>query len=464
MNIPDLFIQRTAPLLPNDFELFREALNEQSPVSIRINRMKRLTDVGYESVPWSNSGYYLPERLTFTFDPLFHAGAYYVQEASSMFVEQAIQAVVKEPVVALDLCAAPGGKSTHLLSLLPADSLLVANEVIRPRSKVLSENVLKWGSPHAIVTQNDPKEIGKLKHTFDLMVADVPCSGEGMFRKDPESINEWSEEHVHLCAARQQRILTDAWQALKPGGFLVYSTCTYNLEENEHNLRFIIEELGAQPIEIPIDPAWQITRELSGDYPVYRFFPHKTKGEGFFLAVVQKVGEASVEHMPRKKKKGVNTNKDKKQAVPTEAQAFLVNSENFRFTVEADATIKAYPVLVDDFLKEHASQLRIVSAGITIGQLKGKNLIPDCTLAFSQSLNTTHFYMHEVSLNEAIRFLQKEVLILPPTVPNGFILLTYKEIPIGFVKQIGTRANNLFPQDWKIRTKYLPEDIKTANI
>ena len=243
MALPIDFITRTRALLGEEFDRLEAALNADVPVSIRINSMKGTpAPKAGAPVAWCESGFYLPERLSFTFDPLFHAGAYYVQEASSMFLEQAIKAYVKEPVRCLDLCAAPGGKSTHLASLLPDGSLLVSNEVIRSRSYVLAENIAKWGRPDTIVINNDPEEIGEaLPHLFDVIVTDVPCSGEGMFRKDTDSTGEWSVDNVRLCASRGRRIIHDIWNALKPGGILIYSTCTYNTEEDEENIHYIIK-------------------------------------------------------------------------------------------------------------------------------------------------------------------------------------------------------------------------------
>ena len=293
MALPIDFITRTRALLGNEFDSFEAALQADVPVSIRINEKKgtpapSTAGAPCERVAWCETGYYLPERLSFTFDPLFHAGAYYVQEASSMFLEQAIRSHVKTPVRCLDLCAAPGGKSTHLAACLPEGSLLVSNEVIRNRSHILAENIAKWGNPNCIVTNNDPEEIGHLTHFFDVIVADVPCSGEGMFRKDTDSTGEWSVANVELCAGRGRRIIHDVWNALKPGGLLIYSTCTYNMEEDEENIHYITEELGAETLPIPIKDEWQITGPLKYNHPVYRFFPHKTKGEGFFLAALRK--------------------------------------------------------------------------------------------------------------------------------------------------------------------------------
>ena len=293
MNLPQAFIERTRQLIGDEaYTQFEEALQTETPVSIRPNRMKCSQPVEGEPIPWASSGSYLNNRPTFTFDPLFHAGCYYVQEASSMFVERVLQEYVKEPVVMLDLCAAPGGKSTLCRSALPEGSLLVANEVMRNRSQVLAENLIKWGHPEVVVTNNDPADFTDLTHLFDVILTDVPCSGEGMFRKDQVAVDEWSLENVDICWKRQRRILADIWPALKPGGILIYSTCTFNREEDEDNVAWIAKELDADVLSVPVEDSWGITGNLTGkDFPVYRFLPHKTKGEGFFLGVLKKRGD-----------------------------------------------------------------------------------------------------------------------------------------------------------------------------
>ena len=283
MNLPAPFVAGMQQLLGNEtFSAFQEALQTDTPVSVRMNTAKcgRIPEAA-TPVAWCTSGYYLSKRPTFTFDPLFHAGGYYVQEASSMFVEQALRRWVEGPVVMLDLCAAPGGKSTLARSVLPSGSLLVANEVMRNRSQVLAENLIKWGHPGVIVTQNDPADFTDLGPVFDVILTDVPCSGEGMFRKDPVAITEWSPENVDLCVQRQRRILRDIWPALKPGGILIYSTCTYNTHENEENVHWISRELGAEVLSLEVPDSWSITGNLlGGEFPVYRFLPHRTVGEG----------------------------------------------------------------------------------------------------------------------------------------------------------------------------------------
>ena len=415
MALPIDFITRTRALLGNEFDSFEAALQADVPVSIRINEKKGTpipaADIPNNRVAWCDTGYYLPERLSFTFDPLFHAGAYYVQEASSMFLEQVIRSHVKTPVRCLDLCAAPGGKSTHLAACLPEGSLLVSNEVIRSRSHILAENIAKWGNPNCIVTNNDPKEIGCLTHFFDVIIADVPCSGEGMFRKDTDSTGEWSIANVELCAGRGRRIIHDVWNALKPGGLLIYSTCTYNTEEDEENIHYITEELGAEALPIPIKDEWQITGPLKYNHPVYRFFPHKTKGEGFFLAALRKAdGETEEIRFKNKNKKEKGKTAP---AIPKAVKSFLSDTSSFSpewsgsiLRMLPESVRGAYPLL-----REH---LRILSAGICIGEAKGKDFIPAEELALSTALRPDAFPVADLDWDDAIRYLKKKPCSYPP--------------------------------------------------
>lgn len=380
-----------------------------------------------------------------------------------MFLEQAIRTYVTTPVRCLDLCAAPGGKSTHLSSLLPDGSLLVSNEVIRNRSYILAENLAKWGNASTIVLNNDPAEIGEaLPEQFDLIVTDVPCSGEGMFRKDEASVGEWSVENVQLCAARQRRILHDIWPALRPGGLLIYSTCTYNTEEDEENVRHIVEELGAEALPVATDETWHVTGPLRYGNPVYRFFPHKTKGEGFFLAVLRKEGDEEYEaenERPTKSSKNKGK-KDKKATLPIPQEAWDYFREKENITLEWDGPqLRMIPTAYKPFIDRiRDKRLRILSAGVVVGESKGKDLIPSQALALSQELNPSAFPDAELTWEEAIRYLRKEAITLPEGLPKGYLLMRYQGIPLGFVKHLGNRSNNLYPQEWRIRSGYLPDE------
>jgi len=463
MNLPQAFTERTRQLLGEEqYQLFEQALQTEMPVSIRPNRLKCNKYVEGEPVSWSSSGVYLNNRPTFTFEPLFHAGCYYVQEASSMFVERVLQEYVKEPVMMLDLCAAPGGKSTLSRTALPEGSLLVANEVMRNRSQVLAENLIKWGNPDVIVTNNDPADFTGLTHLFDVILTDVPCSGEGMFRKDQVAVDEWSIENVDVCWKRQRRILSDIWPALKPGGLLIYSTCTFNREEDEDNVSWIAQELGADVLPVSVEESWGITGNLTGkDFPVYRFLPHCTKGEGFFLAVLRKhEGEIETISLRSERKK---KEKDNKQplVVPKEVKQWLKNSTAYFYTMK-DTNVIAFPKAYE---KEYAllqHYLKVIHAGVTLAEIKGKDLIPHHSLAMSTDLMEGIFPTAELSYKEAIAYLRKEGMVLDTDIPRGYVLVTFQRIPLGFVKNIGNRANNLYPQEWRIRSGYMPEEV--ANV
>lgn len=545
MNLPASFITYTRALIGDEeYEQLAAALQQEPPVSIRLNRQKterrkwqtqedalKLLVPKRAHVPWSSEGYYLNERLTFTFDPLFHAGLYYVQEASSMFVEQVLRQYVTDAVIMLDLCAAPGGKSTHARSILPQGSLLVANELIRNRSQVLAENLTKWGNSDVVVTNNDPSDFSKLPSFFDVILTDVPCSGEGMFRKDPVAVSEWSEENVEICWQRQRRIIADIWPSLKPGGVLIYSTCTYNIKEDEENVDWIQREFGAEPLALDVPAEWKITGNLMSknlisknltsnnltsnnltsknlkpnsltseecnlsETPVYHFFPHKTTGEGFFLAALRKPklksgdvdGDVDVDvdgdrdgdrdraeemlSMTFSKAKA-GKKKDKKGG----SVASLVTKENLAiaeswledevandYLLSVEGTeISAFPKrYVDEWaaMKQH---LKVVLAGTAVGEVKGKDLIPAHALAMSASLlKQGVFATEEITYQQAIAYLRKEAITLSEIAPRGYVLLTYRTVPLGFVKNIGNRANNLYPQEWRIRSGYLPEEIRT---
>jgi 16S rRNA C967 or C1407 C5-methylase (RsmB/RsmF family)/NOL1/NOP2/fmu family ribosome biogenesis protein len=448
MQIPTDFIARTSRWL-DDCPLLETALQDEPPVSVRINPAKSPSALPGERVKWCRTGYYLAGHPPFTFDPLLHGGAYYVQEASSMFLEQVVRQYVASPVACLDLCAAPGGKSTHLLSLLPENSVLVSNEVVRSRCAVLTENILKWGAANVLVTNSDPEEAGRLTHLFDLIVADMPCSGEGMFRKDAHSRSEWSAAHVRLCAARQQRIVRDVWDALRPGGLFVYSTCTFNREENEDNIRYITETFHAEALPLSVDAGWNIACGADDRHPAYRFFPHRTKGEGFFLAVLRKA-DAPLRRL------SVRT-KNRPQKPPARICEWLRRPEMFRFET-CRGVMHAVPDHASDIYGIVSERLRLFSAGVPAGQVKGNDVIPSHALALSTALHPDAFPTVELGWDEAVRYLQRETPALHEGVPKGLYAVACRRLPLGFARNIGCRINNLYPQEWRIRSRDVPAE------
>jgi len=317
-----------------------------------------LSDDAVGRVPWCTTGRYLKERMPFTFDVDFQTGRYYVQDASSMFIHHVIKHVVKEPVRYLDLCAAPGGKTTTAISALPADSMVVANEIMPARARVLHENIVKWGSPRCIVTNNAPHDLGKLHHFFDVVATDVPCSGEGMMRKDEEARNQWSPALVKQCAALQKSIIADIWQALRPGGVLIYSTCTYNREENEEMVEHIVEQYGAESVEIPVEADWHIHPAIDSPYHCYRFMPHRTNGEGLFMAVLRKPDDERRAELRAKKSKGA---KAKAIPVPRGVDAWLNSPKHYALSVANDEVV-AIPADIAPLMPLFAD-LRVLQAG-----------------------------------------------------------------------------------------------------
>jgi 16S rRNA C967 or C1407 C5-methylase (RsmB/RsmF family)/NOL1/NOP2/fmu family ribosome biogenesis protein len=453
--LPIAFVERLRKEVEGNRVLagLEDALHSSPTFSIRLHSQKG-KEVGIqedliERVPWCENGFYLKDRPSFTFDPLFHAGVYYVQEAASMFLEQAVREYVKEPVKCLDLCAAPGGKTTHLLDILPRGSLLVANEVVSNRCTILEENLIKWGIP-VVVTHNRPEEIGECIYgeaAFDVIVADVPCSGEGMFRKDRgESVTEWNTMSAKVCAARQRKIVQDVWGALREGGLFVYSTCTYTTEENEDVVRFMIEELGAEPLPIPLKAEWGISSALRGSYPLYRFFPHRTRSEGFSLAVLRKTAGRRGEQASRRKKLVTSSYSHEGQRM---AQRLLREGD---FVVEQRGEmLYALPEASAEDSRILLKRLRVLYMGVCLGALKGKDFVPAHALAMSTIRNPSAFPTVELTEEMAIRYLRKEDIVLPEKTDRGYILLCFEGVPLGFVKHLGNRTNNLYPSAWRIR-------------
>ncbi len=387
------------------FERYLKAFEEEPPVSIRVNGAVADSAMVDEAVAWCRNGYYLPNRPAFTFDPLLHAGCYYVQEAASMFLDHVFSTLhTPHSTKILDLCAAPGGKSTILLSHLPEGSTLVSNEPNPKRAQILSENLQKWQLPAVTssfllprssflvkITNNYPRDFRKAKLTFDLILCDVPCSGEGMFRKDADSIDEWSAENVEKCWRLQREIVADAWACLRDGGHLIYSTCTLNTKENEENVRWMMEEFDAEPVAIPVETDWHIIGSLLPHFtaPVYRFIPGVTRGEGLFMAVLRKKGD--------EKSKKIDLSKTTLKIIPND---FL------------DAVAEA--------IEQQAPQI-------------------------------------DLSYQQAIQFLRREAIVLPSETPRGIVVVAFEGHPLGLAKNIGTRANNLYPKEWRIKSTHIPE-------
>ena len=453
MTLSPQFTQQIMDLMPQDGQQLIDTIAQSEPsISIRLNDAKcTASPTGAPQVPWCPLGFYLDKRPQFTFDTRFQAGLYYVQDASSMFLWHVIKALVKQPVRYLDLCAAPGGKTTAALSALPQGSLVVANEIVPNRARTLRDNVIKWGSHNCLVTSNDPAALGRLTHTFDVIAADVPCSGEGMMRKDDEAVAQWSPQLIKQCAARQRDIIADVWPALKPGGLLIYSTCTYNREENEEMIDWIAREFGARSVSVAIDEAWHIAPAIASTHTAYRFLPHRTRGEGLFMAVLQKPDDQPLSPFKNKKPKSLST---KLPPSATQARQWLRQPEQFMLTDIEGNIVATHTSAVPLLELLRAAGLNVMLSGITLGSIKGKNLIPDRALALSTYLNYEAINTADVDYATAIRYLQGQSVNIEA--PRGFVLLTHESVPVGWVNNLGNRANNLLPKALRIINPHTP--------
>lgn len=450
-SLPAPFVSQMSTLLGADYEAFAAALAQSVPVSIRRNPNKPLSTAQLPAmeaaVPWHPQGHYLPERPVFTLDPAWHAGAYYVQEAASMLLYQALvqtHAVTPQTRV-LDLCAAPGGKSTLLAAWLNGEGLLVANEVIRTRTPILRENLERWGSPNVAVTQAEAAEFAAtLPNWFDVVVVDAPCSGEGLFRKDPKAMHEWSPAHVGLCQGRQRSIVAEAVQCVKPGGLLVYSTCTYNNAENDHNTTWICQQFGLEIVPLHLPDAWGIVSTQAGGY---QCFPHRVRGEGFFLSVMRKP-EGHAAKLP------TPTTFQHLRAVPktqrTLVQDWIDEPAAAHILQTPTGMMLALPAALEAAYLQLDSAVRNKWFGTILGTVKGQDFIPEHALAkstwCSQKVPTL-----PVEKGEALLFLKKESWPVSEQITKGWALVTAAGLGLGWVKILPNRLNNYLPPERRIR-------------
>lgn len=466
MQLPEALIHSLRGLPGFDEAAFLEAHQGSAPVSIRFNTSKvptpgvdvntpmsnsrAINDIFFEylrtpkaptlEVPWCPNAWYLPERPVFTLDPAFHAGAYYVQEASSMFVYHALSQVLGEErgLKALDLCAAPGGKTT-LLASMPQMSLVVANEIIRTRVSVLYENVVKWGDPKIFISNNDPADVGGLPGYFDVLLVDAPCSGSGLFRKDADAIKEWSPGNVELCAGRQQRILADALPALKEGGVLVYSTCSYSPQEDEDMLDWLMEHASMEPVKLELPDAWGIVETMGskGGFG-YRFFPNRLKGEGFFISCFR-----LLEGTPGRASAGKGF-ADQKALIP---EPWYQGADDI-VCILGGEDIYAIPTSI---YEDHLALRRVLNmrkTGVRAGTAGRKDFIPDHEWVMS-TLLPDDLPAAELSVEQSLQYLRKENLALEDAA-MGWLVMRYKGMPLGLVKNLGKRLNNYYPAAWRI--------------
>lgn len=439
-------------------ERFVEVHNRSEKVTaIRINSKK--TDSlgirmhkgfeGMNPIPWSTLGYYLPERPSFTLDPFLHGGAYYVQDASSMFLEQAMRQSLdlNQPLKVLDLCAAPGGKSTLIQSLISDESLLVSNEVIKNRAGILMENMTKWGAANTIITNNDPRDFSRLAGFFDLIVVDAPCSGSGLFRKDPSAIDEWSAESVQLCSRRQQRILEDVLPSLKPGGILIYATCSYAVEEDENIADYLLAENDLLPVQLEMNPEWNIVETQSPEHEGYgyRFFPNLLEGEGFYLSVFKKAEDEAVSRKFLKNKFQLLTQNE------TDIASSFIDTKFSLKLFHFEKQIIAIHENIWDALAQVAVNLYIKQAGIAAGEIIRNEFIPGPALALS---TITHDKVNVLELDlEAARDYLRKLPIENNSQDKGWARVVYDKVGLGWVKLLPGRVNNYYPKAWRILHK-----------
>lgn len=453
-------------MLPKDFISpfpgLEEALAEEPAVSVRVNTAKNVVlPPGAAAVPWCPAGFWLDDRPQFTWDPALHQGLYYVQDASSMITTLAVRQAVAlmgltSEVLLLDACAAPGGKTIAAIDALPQGSFAVANEYVSGRAVILAENLAKWGNPAKMVTRGDTSRFRKLPDTFDIVMADVPCSGEGMFRKDPEAVRQWTPALVEECAVRQREIVANLWKTLRPGGIFIYSTCTFNRAENEDMLAWILSEYpDSMHIALDIPDSWG-TITTDG---CTHFVPGHVRGEGLTIFMVSK-GQADSCRPQLQSRRASSADRGRKARKPAVAVApecfrWLDRSEDYDIRDE-NGRIVAVPALWSAKAKELSGKLDVVGCGIEIATVKGRDIIPSQSLALSTSLRRGAFPEVEVGYTDAVAYLRREAVAMPDGTPRGFVLLTYRGAPLGFVKNIGNRANNLYPAEWRILSTHVP--------
>ena len=429
------------------------AFDEPAKVSVRMNPFKKGVSPEGSPVPWNTYGRLLPERPKFTLDPHFHGGAYYVQDSSSMFVGHVFRRILDRmaetfsgTVRVLDLCAAPGGKTTDLAASLREafgdGFMLVSNEVMKQRAAVLADNVAIWGDPNVVVTSDDPRAFASLPCFFDIVVADVPCSGEGMFRKDEQAQIQWSEDNVALCQARQKRIIADMWPCLKQGGFLIYSTCTFNRHENDDNVGWIAQELGAEHVLPVTDMPEGVINTGHG----YSLVPGHVEGEGQYCAALRKTAEETggLEQVRQRREK---PGKKPAQAVPESLKSLFSVPVDLR---QKGDTVIAVPSRIATDVAVVESALHVLAAGCAVGVVKGQTLVPDADLSLSVAYEPESYPVADVDLPTALAFLHKDAILLPDC-ERGYVLIRYEGVPLGFVKNLGNRCNNLHPQGRRIR-------------
>ena len=453
--LPEKFVATlTAELGAEECQALCAALDTPATVAIRMHPDKPSTAAdGARPIAWSDGGYYLDERPSFTTDPAFHAGAYYVQEPSSQFVGYLLRPIIERTpqLRLLDLCAAPGGKSTLYSSLVGCDGLVVANEINRQRAAVLADNVRKWGVSNVAVTNNDPAHFAGFEQWFDVVAVDAPCSGEGMFRKTPEARDEWNDGSAAMCADRQLKILQDIWPTLRADGTIIYSTCTFNRTEDEGLLERFSEWVGEDELEaaddVKIGEDWGIVCNRIGVWQTFRFMPHRAEGEGFFAAIARKSSNAGGKSRNPKSRKTIFSAPDKKSV--TELERWVKEPKQMKWTAINDTYYGYYASHADD-MRVLAESMTVIHSGVCMGQIFKGKLKPEHSLAMFTGLNTSAIPTVEVSREMALDYLRRGDIGVTEQMVEGINLLCYEGLPLGWIKRVGNRSNNLYPNSLRI--------------
>jgi 16S rRNA C967 or C1407 C5-methylase (RsmB/RsmF family)/NOL1/NOP2/fmu family ribosome biogenesis protein len=450
MKLKTDFLQSIEHCQGFDKEAFIEAHHQTPVVSIRINQSKTLEqsvvlddDNLLVKVPWCDEAYVLKDRPSFTLDPLFHAGAYYVQEASSMFLQYVAKELFQEGhgYKALDLCAAPGGKST-LMAGMHQFGMVISNEIIQSRVAVLQENIIKWGQMKVLVSNNDPADFKNLPGYFDFVMVDAPCSGSGLFRKDDKAMNEWNPELVDFCAARQKRILLSAIETIAVGGYLFYSTCSFSEEENEDNLDFLIDTGLFESVDLLIDPSWNIISSSSKKHGArgYRFYPDKILGEGFFCSVLKKVSSSSNNRV-------VYPQSVKTLPLYAQLKDWVNDAETLHYFQKADDIFAFDSEFLPD-LNLISTVLKLRKSGLRLGEIIREEFVPNHELAMS-TLQSNQIPSIQLDLKTSLQYLRRET-IETTVAQKGWSLVQYKGISLGWIKQVQGKAKNHYPLNWRI--------------
>lgn len=424
--------------------LLHTLASSEPSVSIRVNASKgaRIPD-GVRLVPWDDNAFYLSERPLFAADPAWHQGMYYVQDASSMAVAVIARYIANtyfdevEALYYLDACAAPGGKTIAAIDALGPGAFVVANEADSRRASVLAENLCKHGSIDTAVLHGQAQRLGSLREAFHIISVDAPCSGEGMMRKEPEAVAQWTPALVESCAHMQRDIVSSLWPALKPGGVMLYSTCTFNRHENDEVVEYMCRKLGAERIAIDSSA---FPGAIAGENGL-RFLPGLVDGEGLFVAALRKPGIIPSEE--------INKTRLPKAHPDIERFAHRAIADMDDKTIFGENIVrKCHTPLISRLMQVKG----IMSIGLQPGVLKGRDIAPTHALAMSTALRSDFLPTTELHYHRALAYLRGESLTdIDSDIPTGFIAPSWNGRPLGIAKNIGRRANNLYPDAWRLR-------------